>query len=72
VLNAFCVVSERHLDHILKTGADWYNRRRGHSARDHLPPVRDEGEPQAVDLIRHKIVCHTELGGYLKSYRAAA
>lgn len=37
VLNAFCVVSEKHLDQILCVSQDWYNRRRGHSARDHLP-----------------------------------
>jgi len=27
VLNGFCVISERHLDHILRRAADWYNRR---------------------------------------------
>jgi putative transposase len=31
VLNGFCVVSESHLDRILRIGADWYNRRRGHT-----------------------------------------
>jgi putative transposase len=72
VLNGFCVINERHLDHILKIGADWYNHRRGHSGRGHLPPVRDEDEPPRVDLAKHKLVCHTELGGHLKSYRAAA
>lgn len=72
VLNAFCVVSEKQLDHILNVGADYYNHRRGHSARDHLPPVREDGELPAVDLKKQKLVCHTELGGHLKSYRAAA
>jgi putative transposase len=72
VLNGFCVVSEQHLNHILRIGADWYNKRRGHSGRDNLPPVRDSGDPPVVDLKTHKLVCHTELGGHLKSYRAAA
>jgi putative transposase len=72
VLNAFCVVSEKHLDHLLKIGADWYNNRRGHTGRDHLPPVRDSDDPPVIDLAKHKLVCHTELGGHLKSYRAAA
>jgi hypothetical protein len=58
VLNGFCVINERHLDHVLRIGADWYNRRRGHSGRDHLPPVRDESEPPVVDLAKDKIVCH--------------
>jgi len=72
VLNGFCVVSERHLDHILKIGADWYNRRRGHTGRDHLPPLRADDQPATMDLKERRIVCHTELGGHLKSYRAAA
>lgn len=72
VLNGFCVVSEQHLNHILRIGADWYNKRRGHSGRDNLPPVRDDGDPPVVDLTKHKLVCHTELGGHLKSYRTAA
>ena len=69
VLNGFCVVNEQHLDYILRVGADWYNHRRGHSGRDHLPPVRDEEDPPIVDLAKHKLVCH---GEHLKSYRAAA
>ena len=72
VLNAFCVVSEKHLDHILRTSQDWYNHRRGHSGRDHRPPVREQATIPAIDLTKHKLVCHTELGGHLKSYRAAA
>lgn len=72
VLNAFCVVSERHLDHILRVSQDWYNLRRGHSGRNHLPPVHDDGEPPVIDLAKEKIVCHSELGGHLKSYRRAA
>ena len=72
VLNGFCVIHEQHLDHILKTGADWYNHGRSHSGRDHLPPVRDDEDPPVVDLGKHKLVCHTELGGHLKAYRATA
>ena len=72
VLNGFCVVNEKHLDHILKIGADWYNKRRGHTGRDHLPPVRESDDPPRLDLTKHKLICHTELGGHLKSYRAAA
>lgn len=72
VLNGFCVVSERHLHHILRVGADWYNRRRGHTGRHHLPPIRDGDQPPTVELCKQKLVCHTELGGHLKSYRPAA
>jgi putative transposase len=71
ILNAFCVISEQHLDRILHVSQDWYNCRRGHTARDHLPPNRNQGTPVAVDLTKQRLVCHTELGGHLKSYRAA-
>jgi putative transposase len=72
VLNGFCVVSERHLDHILRRAADWYNHRRCHSARGNLPPVRECDDPPVVDLTKQRIVCDSELGGHLKSYRSAA
>lgn len=72
VLNAFCIVSNSHLNHLLSVTQDWYNYRRGHSARDHLSPIRPDTPPPTVDLAKHKLVCHEELGGHLKSYRAAA
>ena len=72
VLNAFCVVSETHMDHILRVSQDWYNHRRGHSARGNLPPIREIDSPPTIDLKTTKIECHKELGGLLKSYRAAA
>ncbi|MCA9140294.1 MAG: DDE-type integrase/transposase/recombinase [Planctomycetales bacterium] len=71
VLNAFCVVNEKHLDHILRVSQDWYNHRRGHTGRDQLPPVRNQDAPSVVDLTKQRLVCHTELGGHLKSYHAA-
>ena len=72
VLNAFCIVTNEHLDGILRTTQSWYNHRRGHSARAHLPPVRDDDSPPTIDLKKTKVQCHTELGGLLKSYRPAA
>ena len=45
VLNAFCVVNERHLDHVRWVSQDCYNHQRGHSGRDHLPPIRDSDDP---------------------------
>ncbi|WP_425571335.1 integrase core domain-containing protein [Novipirellula rosea] len=40
ILNAFCVINEQHLDHILRVSQDWYNHCRDHTARSHLPPAR--------------------------------
>jgi putative transposase len=72
VLNAFCIVSDKHLNRLLSVTQDWYNHRRGHSARDHLPPIRDSESPPKIDLSKHKLLCVEELGGHLKSYHAAA
>jgi len=70
-LNDFCVVSEQHMDHILRVGADWYNHRCCHSARGNLPRVRDSDDPPVVDLKKQRIVCDSELGGHLRSCCAA-
>ena len=64
--------SEFDLVSLDSQGSDWYNTKRGHSARNHLPPVRDEDSPPTIDLETAKIECHTDLGGLLKSYRPAA
>ena len=50
VLNAFCIVSYRNMDHILRTAMHWYNERRGHPARNHLPPVLDEDPPMHLEF----------------------
>jgi|SRR6056297_1685136 len=72
ILNAFCIASDKQLDIILARGTDWYNNRRCHSERDNRPPVRDEAEPEVIDLATRKIECFEELGGQLKLCRAAA
>jgi len=73
LLDAFCVVSEGHLNYILRMSQEWYRHRRGHSARDHLPPLcLDDVPTKPIDLRREKIVCDKELGGHLKSYRRVA
>ncbi len=70
VLNGFCVVSEKHLDHILRRAADWNNFRHCLAARENLPPLRDSDDPPVVDLKKQRIVCDSEHDGHLKSYRA--
>lgn len=72
VLNAFRVVSERHLDHIPLRAVNWYNLRPCHSSRGNLPPVRVGDVPPIVDLKKQRMVFASELGGHLASYRAAA
>jgi len=40
-----------------------------HSPRGNPPPLRDSGNPPIVDSKKQKIVCDSELGGHLKTYR---
>ena len=72
VLNAFCIVSNQHLDKILRVTQDWYNHRRGHSSRDHLPPIRDEVATVPIKFSKDHVICESELGGHLFSYRRAS
>jgi len=71
-LNAFCILNEAHLNYILRCSQDWYNNRRGHSARDHLPPVRELETSTSFEFSKDGVVCREELGGQLKSYHRAA
>ncbi|MCA9139018.1 MAG: integrase core domain-containing protein, partial [Planctomycetales bacterium] len=72
VLNAFCIVTNEHLNSILRKTQSWYNERRGHSSRDHLPPIRNDIAAVPIKFDRNKVVCETELGGHLRSYRRVA
>ncbi len=72
VLNGFCIVSNSHLDYILRVTQNWYNHRRCHSARDNMPSARTLTSIEPIELSRHRLICDEELGGHLKSYRATA
>lgn len=71
-LNAFCVVTNQHLDRFLRAAQDWYNKRRGHSARDHLPPTQGEASFPLIPFSKNQVICDTTLGGHLISYRRTA
>ena len=72
VLNAFCIVTNEHLDGILRTTQRWYNKQRGHSSRDHLPPIRDEKASLPIKFSKELVACDSQLGGHLRSYRSAS
>ena len=67
VLNGFCIVSNQHMDLILRTAMDWYNKRRGHSAKDTLPPTQDSYPPLLTAFPTGGIIFDSELGGHFKS-----
>ena len=70
--DVFCMVSNSHLDYLLNVTQGWYNHRKGHSARDHLPPIRESNSPPTIDFSKQKLAYVEELGGHQKSYRDAA
>lgn len=60
------------LNHICGQAQEWYNRERGHSARDNLPPDW-RSEPEELKTIKlSDVICTTRLGGLLKSYARRA
>ncbi len=71
-LDKFVIVAPRHLNHVNREWPLHFNRERPHSARDHLPPAC-ESPPETNSMIRLRdVVCHTRLGGLLKSYEQRA
>jgi transposase InsO family protein len=71
-LNKFVIVAPRHLNHVNRQWRLHYNREPPHSARSHLPPTYESPpEPNAAIPLRD-VVCHTRLGGLLKSYERRA
>jgi hypothetical protein len=65
VLNGFCVVSEKHLDHILRRAADWYNHRRcqtpnemffgtGNFLEAELKQARETARQSRIDVNRKR------------------
>ena len=49
-LRKFIIFGKRHLDHIVSEFVTYYNTRRAHMERDHLPPIRDVPEEVATLL----------------------
>ncbi len=68
VLNHFVVVSEKHLNHILSEAVTWYNNKRGHSARENLPPSWQQPTEEIQTIKLKDVGCSTRLGGLLKHY----
>ncbi len=68
VLNALCIVTNEHLDGILRTTQRWYNERRVHSSRNQLPPIRDEKATLPIKFSKRQVVWDSQIGGHLRSY----
>ena len=70
-LRKFIVFGKRHLDHIVSEFVDYYNTRRAHMERDHLPPIRDVPE-KVQTLTMDQIEIKSYVGGLVKSFERRA
>lgn len=70
-LNKFIIFGKRHLEYLVSEFVDYYNTRRSHMERDHLPPVREE--PDEVDTLKmDEIEVKSYVGGLVKSFERKA
>ena len=70
-LRKFIVFGKRHLDHLITEFVTYYNTRRSHMQRDHLPPIRDV--PEEVETLRlDQIEVKSYVGGLVKSFERKA
>ena len=70
-LDKFIIFGKRHLDHLLSEFARYYNEKRAHSEREHLPPIREL--PADVETLSpDQIEVKTYFGGLVKSFERKA
>ena len=70
-LQKFIVFGKRHLDHLIMEFVTYYNTRRSHMERDHLPPIRDLPE-EVETLTLDQIEVKSYVGGLVKSFERKA
>lgn len=70
-LARFILFGQKHLDYILSEWMNYYNTRRAHMERDHLPPIR-EVPKDVVKLDRNQITVRSYVGGLVKSFEQKA
>jgi putative transposase len=67
----FIIFGRRHLDYLVAEFVDYYNTRRAHMERDHLPPIREE--PDEVETLKmDQIEVKSYVGGLIKSFERKA
>lgn len=68
----FILFGKRHLDHVVAEFVDYYNRRRSHMERGHLPPMRKRAPKSVRKLSRDKIEVRSYVGGLVHSFERKA
>ena len=70
-LDKFIIFGKRHLDYLVAEFTSYYNTKRAHMQRDHLPPVRQG--PEEVDTIKlDEVEVKPYVGGLVKSFERKA
>ncbi len=70
-LNKFIIFGKGHLEYLTFAFASYYNTRRAHMEREHLPPIREEPEEVAT-LTLDQIEVKSYVGGLVKSFERKA
>ena len=70
-LDRFIVFGKRHLDYLVSEFTTYYNTRRSHMERDHLPPLREVPE-EARKLKMDQIEVKSHVVGLVKSFHRKA
>ena len=68
----FILFGQRHLDHVVSEFVEYYNKKRAHMERDHLPPVRKRAPKAVRKLSRDKIEVRSYVGGLVQSFERRA
>ena len=70
-LAKFIVFGQRQMDYLIAEFVTYYNTRRSHMERDHLPPIREE--PEEVETLKlDQIEIKSYVGGLVKSFERTA
>ena len=65
------VAPHGHLDYLVSEFTGYYNTRRSHMQRDHLPPIREK--PEEVETLGlDQIEVKSYVGGLVKSFERKA
>ncbi len=68
----FILFGKRHLDHVVAEFVNYYNKKRVHMERDHLPPLCKRAPKAVRKLSRNKIEVRSYVGGLVQSFKRKA
>ncbi|WP_339736145.1 integrase core domain-containing protein [uncultured Gimesia sp.] len=71
-LAKFIIFGKQHLDHLVSEFTTYYNMCRSHTARDHLPPIREIPNEEVEKLSPDEVQVISHIGGLVKSFERNA